>query len=230
MNDKILGTTMPVLELSLEQGESVLTEQGQMSWVTPNIQMQTSPMAGGGLGGFLKRAVGGGGFMMSSFTAQQGQGMVAFAAHLPGHIVPVDVAPGAGFLTHRHGYMCGTPGITLGVGFQQNLGAGFFGHAGFLLQKLEGQGRAWIELSGEMVTYDMEPGQQLLVHPYHLGLFQESISLKVVTVRGMMNRFMGGEGLFLLSITGPGKVWLQSMPLQQLALDIAEYLPPQQHN
>src|SRR5271170_1012021 len=153
MQSTIIGTTMPVLEFILEPNERVFSEAGELSWMSQSIQMTTHTQMGGG-GGFLgaiKRVAGGGSLFMTEYRAIGAQGEVAFATRVPGHIVPVEVGPGHEYLIHRHGFLCATAGIELGVGFQQSLGAGIFGGNGFLLQKISGQGIAWLELSGELV-------------------------------------------------------------------------------
>src|SRR5277367_207293 len=153
MQPRITGTTMPVLEFVLEPNESVISEAGELSWMTSSIQMTThTQMAGGGgIFGAIKRVAGGGTLFMTEYRAIGGPGEVAFATRVPGHIVPVEVGPGHEYMVHRHGFLCATAAITLGVGFQQSLGAGIFGGDGFLLQKISGQGIAWLELSGELV-------------------------------------------------------------------------------
>jgi len=181
MQDRIVGTTMPVLELMLDPGEAIFSESGELSWMTQSIVMQTSTQmgGGGGVGGVFKRALGGSSIFMSEYSAQGAAGMVAFAARLPGQIFPLDVAPqpGMGYLGHRHAFVCGTSGVQLSIGFQQHLGAGFFGGDGFRLQKIVGQGKAWCELSGEVLAYDLKPGESLRVHPAHVGLFQDTAVL-----------------------------------------------------
>jgi uncharacterized protein (AIM24 family) len=179
----------------------------------------------GGGGGFmqgLKRVVGGGGLFLTRYT---GPGSITFAAKMPGHIVPVDIAQGHAYFIHRHGWLCGTSGITPSVGLQQSFRGGLWGGDGFVLQKLEGQGRAWIELSGELTTYDLAPGQTLLVHPGHVGMFQGSVQFQITRMRGIANALFGGDGFHLVALTGPGRIWLQSMPLSQLAGALAPYLP-----
>src|SRR6202049_708474 len=140
VQDRILGTTMPVLEIMLDPGETIFSESGELSWMTQTIVMQTSTQmgGGGGIGGVFKRAVGGSSIFMSEFTAQGGPGMVAFAARLPGSIFPVDVAPqpGMGYLGHRHAFVCGLSGVQLSVGVQQSLGAGVFGGDGLRLSAM----------------------------------------------------------------------------------------------
>jgi len=184
MEETIHGTTMPVLELSLQPGEAVVSEAGQFSWMSDAMQMDTNTgggMGGKGLMGAVKRAVSGASIMMTTYTATGGAGSIAFAAKVPGHILPIDVAPGNEFMMHRHGFLCATSGIELSVGFQQSFRGGIFGGEGFILQKIAGEGRAFIELQGEVIVYDLQPGQSMRVHPGHAGLFQGSVTFSVAT-------------------------------------------------
>lgn len=227
MQTRIQGTTMPVLEVQLDPNESVFSESGELSWMTASIQMMTHTQAGGGGGlfGVLKRVAGGGSIFMSEYRAYQYPGIVAFATKVPGHIVPVELGQGPEYLVHRHGFLCATPQVTLSVGFQQSLGAGIFGGDGFLLQKVGGFGRAWIELSGELIQYNLAPGEVLRVHPGHVGAFQNTVSFQITMVPGIKNMIFGGDGIFLAVLTGPGTVWLQTLPISRLAHQISEYLP-----
>ena len=230
MDHRIIGTTMPVLEIQLQPGESVIAESGELSWMSAAVQLTTSTSAGAkhGIMGKLKRVVGGGGLFMTEYTSPAGSGMVAFATKMPGQIFPIEVSPGRGYMSHRHGFLCGTQGIEVSMGFQQSLGAGVFGGEGFVLQRIEGQAQAWIELDGEVVAYELGPSDTLRVHPGHVGLFEESVNFSITTVPGIKNKLFGGDGLFLAALTGPGKVWLQSMPLSNLAHALTPYLPQQE--
>jgi len=229
MQAEIKGTTMPVLEVSLEPGEQVISTHGELSWMTPNVQM-SQHMSGGAPEGHghlmqgLKRVLGGGGLFLTHYAATNGPGMVTFAAKLPGHIMPTDIVPGQPYFVHRHGWLCGTPGITPSIGLQQTFRGGLWGGDGFILQKLEGQGRAWIELSGELVHYTLAPGQTLMVHPGHVGMFEGSVQFSMTRVPGVANVAFGGDGYFLVALTGPGQIWLQSMPLPVLAHALEPYL------
>lgn len=228
MEPKIIGTVLPVLELNMQPGDKVFAESGQLSWMSMAIQMQTSTSAGGQQGGFLGalgRAVAGGTLFMTEYTAVGGPGLLTFSAKLPGQILPVEITPSSGYLVHRHGFMCGTPGVQFSIGFQQRLGAGVFGGTGFRMQRLQGQGSAWVELNGEVVTYDLQPGNTLRVHPGHVGMYQESVQFNITTIPGIKNALFGGDGIFLATLTGPGRIWLQSMSMPHLAHAIAEYLP-----
>lgn len=227
MQTRIQGTVMPVLEVRLEPGESVFAESGELSWMTSSIQMTTHTQMGGGGGlfGMFKRVAGGGSLFMTEYRAMQATGEVAFATKVPGHIVPVPVSPGSEYLVHRHGFLCATSQVTLGLGFQQSLGAGIFGGSGFMLQRVGGMGTAWLELSGELIRKDLAPGETLRVHPGHVGAFQASVHFQITTVPGIRNAIFGGDGIFLAALTGPGTVWLQTLPISRLAHQVAEYLP-----
>jgi len=227
MQTRIQGTTMPVLDVRLEPNESVFSESGELSWMTSSIQMTTHTQMGGGGGifGALKRVAGGGSLFMTEYRAIGAAGEVSFATKVPGHIVPIEVAPGNEYMIHRHGFLCATNQVTIGVGFQQSLGAGIFGGNGFLLQKVGGQGTAWLELSGELIMKTLAPGEVLRVHPGHVGAFQASVGFQITTVPGIKNMIFGGDGIFLAVLQGPGTVWLQTLPISRLAHQIAEYIP-----
>ncbi len=229
MQSRTLGTTMPVLEITLDPNESVISEAGELSWMTSSIQMATHTQFGGGGGifGALKRVAGGGSLFMTEYRATGASGTVSFATKLPGHIVPVEVGPAHEYMIHRHGFLCGTPQIQLSVGFQQSLGAGIFGGEGFLLQRVSGTGTAWLELSGELVMKELQAGENLRVHPGHVGAFEAGVSFQITTVPGIKNMLFGGDGIFLASLTGPGKIWLQTLPIARLAHEIMEYMPAQ---
>jgi uncharacterized protein (AIM24 family) len=229
MDETIHGTVMPVLELTLQPGESIISEVGEFSWMTDAIQLSTGSgasagMGGSGLKGMVKRAVSGSSMLLSTYTAEGGVGAVSFASKVPGHIVPIDVSPESEYMVHRHGFMAATPGITVGVGFQQSFKGGIFGGMGFLLQKIGGTGRTFIELSGEVLAFDLVAGQSMRVHPGHVGLFQASVTFQVVRVPGLMNRYMGDDGHHFAVMTGPGRIWLQSMPLAILAGSLRPFL------
>jgi len=227
MQHQIVGTTMPVLEITLEPGEHIVAEAGELGWIGSSIELKTTTAGAGSSGvfGALKRAVGGGTFFMTEYSAVGSPGLVAFATKVPGHILPIDVGNGRSYLVHRHGFLCATPNVQLAVGFQKSLGAGVFGGQGFILQRVAGEGQAWIELDGEMIMYDLKPGETLRVHPGHVGLFEETVNFDITMLRGIKNVLFGADGLFLAALTGPGRIWLQSLPLSNLAHALAPYLP-----
>ena len=230
MQEQLIGTTMPVLSISLDPGESVVAEAGEFSWMTDSIQMSTG--VGGGMGGqaligALKRKISGSSLLMSTYSAKDATGTIAFAAKLPGSIRPVDVAPGREVMVHRHGFLAGTPGIQISAGFQQSFTAGIFAGEGFLLQRIGVEGRTWIELAGEVIHYELAAGQSLRAHPGHVGMFDATAAFQVMRVQGVANRYFGGDTHHFAVLSGPGTVWLQSMPLPVLAASLVPYLPTQ---
>jgi uncharacterized protein (TIGR00266 family) len=226
MQSRITGTTLPVLEIGLEPNDVVVAAPGELSWMTPNVQMRTTTNTGGsrGLWGAITRAVAGGGLFMTEFASTGGMGAVAFAAKVPGQILELQVQPGRGYLVHRHGFLCGTRGVELTAALQRSLGAGVFGGEGFVLQRLTGTCTAWVELGGEIVSHELAAGESLLVHPGHVGMFEESVSFDITTIRGIANALFGGDGLFLVQLTGPGRIWLQTLTMPNLAHALSPYL------
>ena len=229
---RVLGTVMPVLQIDLQPGQQVVSPGGEMSWMTQSIQLTTSTSGAGSKGvmGALKRTVAGGGLFLTQYDAAGSPGTISFAAKLPGEIRPVAIAAGREYMVHRHGFLAGTSGVTLNIGFQQKLGAGIFGGSGFILQRVGGQGTVWIALSGELVEYHLAPGENIKVIPGHVGLFDASMRFEIEMVRGVKNLIFGADSIFFASLTGPGMVWLQTMPIANLAHAIAPYLPQQSEN
>jgi uncharacterized protein (TIGR00266 family) len=230
MQTRITGTTMPVLEFTLEHNDAIISESGELSWMSSSIQMATHTQFGGGGGifGAIRRVAGGGSLFMTEYRAFGSPGELAFATRVPGHIVPVSVGNTPNgpqeYLVHRHGFLCATAGIELGVGFQQSLGAGIFGGDGFRLQKISGQGLAWLELSGEIIIKDLAPGETLRVHPGHVGAFQSTVAFQIQRIPGLSNMIFGGDGIFLAALTGPGRIWLQTLPIARLAHQLQQYI------
>ncbi len=226
MKHEITGTTMPVLQMQLDPGDRIVAEPGEFSWMTENIELNTTTQTAGAQGIFsiLGRALSGGGLFMTEYTAVGGPGMVAFAAKVPGSIHQVDIAAGHSYMIHKHGFLCATEGVQLSIGFQRALGAGLFGGNGFILQRVAGPCTAFVELGGECVVYDLPAGQSLLVHPGHIGMFQETVGFDITLMRGIRNALFGADGLFIARLTGPGKVWLQSLTVPALAHALGPYL------
>ncbi len=227
MQSLISGNLLPVLELALEPGEVVVAPPGELAWMTPNMGMNTTTATAGssGLWGAITRAVSGGGLFMSEFTPNGGTGGVAFTPKVPGQILPVEVADGRGYMVHRHGFLCGTQGVVLTAALQRSLGAGIFGGEGFVLQHIGGICQAWVALGGEIVNPELAAGETLLVHPGHVGMFEDSVTFDITTIPGIKNALFGGDGLFLVRLTGPGRVWLQTMTVPTLAHALAPYMP-----
>ncbi len=226
MLSQIIGETLPVLEVALNAGVSLVSETGQLSWMSGSIELHTTTATAGASGflGAIGRAMSGGGLFMTEYTARYSPGVVAFAAKIPGRIVELSITPGQSYLVHKHGFLCATAGVTLGTGFQRSLGAGIFGGDGFLLQRLSGACTAWVELGGEVVARELAPGEVVRVHPGHIGMFEERMGFGITTVPGIRNKIFGGDGLFLAELTGPGRVWLQTLTLPNLAHALQPYL------
>jgi len=233
MDAVIRGTTMPVLEVHLTPGESVVAESGQLGWFDDGIELETSTaMAGAdGVWDAAKRSFGGGTFFMTRYQSTTQPGTVAFPARLPGKIFQIPLGPERSYVIQRHGFLAGLEGAELTTAFHPgHVGSAVFGGFGFLLQKLEGVGHAWIELAGEISEYDLEAGQTMRVHPAHVGVVEGTVGYELTTVPGIKNKIFGGDGLFLLRLTGPGKVWLQSLSLPMLARALEPYLEPANGN
>ncbi|HEY3228373.1 MAG TPA: TIGR00266 family protein, partial [Roseiflexaceae bacterium] len=205
-------------------GETVYSESGGMAWMSGNIVMETSGR-GGGLGGMFKRAISGESLFLVEYTSQGGKGIIAFASDFPGKIVPLNLDAGQQMIAQRQAFLCAEKTVTLDIHFRKKLGAGFFGGEGFIMQKLTGPGVAFVCLDGEIMEYTLDAGQVLKVDTGHVAMFEPTIAFDVEMMKGFRNILFGGEGLFLATLRGPGRVWLQTMPMINLAKAIAEYLP-----
>jgi uncharacterized protein (TIGR00266 family) len=213
---------MQTLSVDLNRGETLFSQTNAMAWMTDGIDMQTH--TGGGVAAGFMRSLSGGSFFITDFTACDAA-HIAFAPRFPGSILPFTLAPGESIVCRKQTFMCAEKSVQLEVAFQKRIGAGFFGGEGFIMQKVTGPGTVWLDLSGEVVTKELAPGERLLVHAGHIGAQSPTIGVDIQMVRGFRNVLFGGEGLFLATLTGPGKVWLQSMPIINLAESIAHYLP-----
>ncbi|MBR3308266.1 MAG: TIGR00266 family protein [Lachnospiraceae bacterium] len=223
MQFSIEGEPLPVVICTLESGETMITEKGAMSWMTPNMKMETS--SNGGVGKMLGRAFTGESMFQNKYTAQGGQGMIAFASSFPGSIRSFEIAPGQEIVAQKSAFLASTAGVTLSVHFQKKVGSGFFGGEGFLMQKLSGQGVAFLEFDGYVKEYELQAGQQMVIDTGYLAAMTGSCSIDIQTVPGLMNMLFGGEGIFNTVLTGPGHIWLQTMPVPQLAGALLPYLP-----
>lgn len=222
MRYEIRGTVMQMLDVHLQAGEAIFTESGGMAWMRGPVDMKT-----GTKGGALKaigRMLGGESLFMTTYTAQ-GDAAVTFTPEALGKVVAMELGAGQSLICAKDSFMCAQEGVQLDIHFRPKLGAGLFGGMGFVLQKLTGPGQAFLEISGEVTEYDLSPGEVLKIDPGHIAFFEPSVAHDVETVKGLANMFGGGEGLFLATLTGPGKVWLRSMPLPNLAMKISQYIP-----
>ncbi len=222
MRYEIIGTTMQALSVELAAGEQLFTQTNSMAWMSPDIEMATH--TGGGFFAGLKRSFGGGGFFITDFTARA-LGHIAFAPRFPGTILAQHLAPGQTLICRKETFLCAEKSVTLDIAWQRKLGAGFFGGEGFILQKVSGPGTVFLDLSGEVVERHLASGEGLLVHAGHVGVIDPSVGFDIQSVQGLRNMLFGGEGLFLASLTGLGRILLQTMPIMNLAEEIARYLP-----
>lgn len=205
MEDRLAGPIAPVLSISLKPGESIVAEVGEFSWMTDSIQMSGEQLAG------ARDRDGATALPLSTFTAKGTAGTITFAGKLPGSILGVDVSASTEYLVHRHGFVAGTPGIQVWPGFRQSFAAGIYAAAGFGLQRVTGEGRAWIEFAGEVVTVELTAGESLRAHPGHVGMFAASVAFQLMRVPGIPNRSFGPDAHHFAVLSGPGPVWLQSM-------------------
>jgi uncharacterized protein (TIGR00266 family) len=222
MRYEISGTVMQTVSIDLQRGEGLYSQTHQMAWMSDGITMDTH--TGGGLFAGLKRAVSGGSLFITDYTAQA-PAQIAFAPRFPGTILPFPLATGQSLVCRKETFLCAEKTVTLDIALQQKLGAGMFGGEGFILQRVTGPGTVWLDLSGEVIEKQLGPGERLNVHAGHIGIQEPSVGTDIRMVRGFRNVLFGGEGLFLATLTGPGKIWLQSMPILNLAEEIARHLP-----
>ena len=223
MHYEIHGSTMQTVTIDLAPGEAVFSQTHSMAWMNDAVEMDTH--TGGGLWEGIKRSLGGGGLFVTDYIARGGEGHVAFAPRFPGTIVARRLAPGEQLICRKETFLCAEKSVGLEIFVRRQLGAGFFGGEGFILQKVTGPGMVFLDLSGEVVERVLAPGERLLVHAGHVGVQEPTVAFDIQMVRGFRNILFGGEGLFLATLTGPGRIWLQSMPILNLAEAIARYLP-----
>ena len=222
MRYEIKGESLPVVVCHLEAGEKMVSESGAMSFMSPNMQMET---AGVGFGKVLGRMFSGESMFQNTYTAQGGEGMIAFASSFPGAIVPVEIAPGKEKIVQKSAFLAAEDGVDLSVHIQKRFGAGFFGGEGFIMQKLSGYGTAFIEVDGAVLEYDLAPGQKMVVNSGCLAAMDASCTMEIEQVPGLKNKLLGGEGLFHTVVSGPGKIWIQTMPIYKLAAELIPYMP-----
>ena len=219
---KIHGTTLQTLDIYLGPGESVFTESGGMAWMTGSVEMETSTR--GGLMKGLARSLAGESLFLTTYTCSGSGALITFTPEAPGSIIPVVLADGESRICQKDAFMVAEESVSLAIHFRKKLGAGLFGGEGFILQQISGPGTAWVEIAGEVRTYTLKDGQTMQVDPGHIAMYEPTVGYDIARVKGVKNIFFGGEGLFLATLTGPGRVWLQSLPLANLASKLAPYL------
>ena len=223
MKYNIEGTPLPVVICELENGESMITERGSMSWMSENMQMETT--SNGGVGKALGRMFAGEALFQNRYTAHGGSGMIAFASSFPGSIVALNIAPNHGMVVQKSGFLASEPGVELSVFFQKKIGSGFFGGEGFIMQKLSGNGTAFLEIDGHCMQYDLAAGESMIVDTGYLAAMSDTCSIEVVSVPGIKNMLFGGEGLFNTRVKGPGRIYLQTLPISSVAGVLKPFFP-----
>ncbi|MBO4748397.1 MAG: TIGR00266 family protein [Clostridiales bacterium] len=214
MQYEIKGDQLPVVVCTLEPGESMITERGAMSWMTSNMRMETQA---GGFGKAIGRMFSGEALFQNKYTAEGSQGLIAFASSFPGEIRAIQIAPGQSIVAQKSAFLAAEPGVELSIHFRKKLGAGFFGGEGFIMQKLSGNGTAFVEIDGSVVEYQLQAGQTMLLDTGYLAMMDETVQMDIEMVHGVKNVLLGGEGLFNTKVTGPGRVWIQTMPISKVA-------------
>ena len=223
MQYQIKGDTLPVVICQLEAGETMITERGSMSWMSPNMKMETS--TNGGVGKAFGRMFAGEAMFQNRYTAQGGHGMIAFASSFPGSIKVFEVGPGQEYVLQKSAFLASEASVELSIHFQKKIASGLFGGEGFIMQKVSGQGTVFAEFDGHVVEYELRADQQIVVDTGYLAAMSASCGIEIQSVPGIKNMVFGGEGLFNTVITGPGHVWLQTMPLSNVAGVLRPYFP-----
>lgn len=213
MQYQIMGGSFPVVSCQLTDGEQMITERGSMVWMTPNMEMTTR---GGGVGKMFSKALSGESMFQNIYTSH-GQGMITFGSSFPGKIIPIQITPGKGWVLQKRAFLASEIGVELNIHFNKRVAAGFFGGEGFIMQRLSGQGLAFAEIDGDLIEYQLQAGQQMVVDTGNVAGFEETVTIEAKTVHGAKNVVFGGEGLFHTILTGPGRIWLQTMPLSSIA-------------
>lgn len=223
MKYEIKGDTLPVVICQLESGETMITESGAMAWMSPNMNMETT--TNGGFGKAFGRMFSGESLFQNRYTAKGGPGIIAFASSFPGSIKAFEIGPGKEYIFQKKTFLAGESGVNISVHFQKKFASGFFGGEGFILQKISGRGIVFAEFDGHVVEYDLKPGQQIIVDSGYLAAMESTCQMDVQTVPGVKNALFGGEGIFNTVVTGPGHIWLQTMPIYSVAGAIRPYIP-----
>lgn len=213
MQYKITGGTLPVVICDLKPGESMITEKGAMSWMSPNMKMETKT---GSAGRAIGRMLSGESMFLNQYTAKGGPGMIAFGSNLPGSILPINMAENNGIVCQKQAFLAAESSVDLSIYLQKRLGSGLFAGEGFILQKLSGRGTAFLEIDGSAIHYDLRPGQKIVIDTGHLAAMDGTCDINIQMIKGVSNVLFGGEGLFNTVVTGPGRVWIQSMPINKI--------------
>lgn len=220
MKQRITNQPFTVLTLYMSKGEGIKCQSGAMAWMTPGIRMETKT---GGLGGMFKKALVGESLALNHYSADQ-DGELTLAKHSPGDILTFNISE-TPIIAQKTSFLAATEGVNLDIFLQRKGTVGFFGGEGFLMQRLSGSGYAWLEIDGSVQERVLGEGEQLVVDSGYVACMEDTCSMEIVTVKGLTNVLLGGEGLFNTVVTGPGKVWLQTMPINSLAMNLYAYMP-----
>ncbi len=221
MKYEIKGGNFPIVICQLENGEKMITEKGSMVWMSPNMQMETT---GGGIGKMFSKAFSGESMFQNIYTAH-GNGMIAFGSSFPGKIVPLALTPGQDMILQKSAFLASEASVDLSIHFNKKLSAGLFGGEGFIMQRVSGNGMVFVEIDGELIEYELEAGQQILVDTGNVAGFTPTVKMEIRQVAGLKNKLLGGEGFFNTLLTGPGKIWLQTMPISNVAMAMRPFFP-----
>ncbi len=227
MKYEIKGGNLPVVMCYMQEGESIVVDNGAMSWMSPNMEMKTK---GGGIGKMFGRAFSGESMFQNTYTAKGGSGMIAMASSFPGEIKAFMLSEGKDIILQKSAFLGYEEGINMEVFLQKKLSSGLFGGEGFIMERFSGNGLVFGEFDGSVIEYDLEPGQRIVVSTGHLAAMDSTVKMDIQSVKGVKNMFLGGEGFFNTVLTGPGKVFLQTMPLSEVAKDLIPYLPTGSHD
>ncbi len=223
MRYEIFGGNFPAVNITLNRGESIYTQSGGMSWMTQDIKMETN-MSGGLLRGF-GRMFSGESLFMATYTALSDNQEIAFASTFPGHIIPLDLSSGKQYVCQKSSFLCAEPGVELSAEVVSGLKGGFFGGEGFILQRVKGKGIVFLEIAGSIKEINLASGQRIIVSTGNVAVYESSVLYSAEMVKGFKNILFGGEGLFLTTLQGPGKVYLQTMTMPGFAARIVPYIP-----
>ena len=222
MEYEIKGGSFPIVICKLQKGETMKNETGAMAFMTSGMKMDTN--TGGGLLKGIGRALSGDTIFLNFFTAEEDNQQVGFSACTPGKIMPIRLNGSNTIIGQKNAFLAAEDGVDLDIHFRNKLGAGIFGGEGFILQKFSGNGIVFLEIDGEVIEHDLQPGEKILVDPGHIAAMEESVDFDIERVKGVKN-VLFGEGLFFARLQGPGKVWLQTMPISRLAEALIPFIP-----
>lgn len=228
MQYKIFGNDLPAVSIKLNRGESVYTQSGGMAWMDSGITMDTNLK--GGLFKGIGRMFSGESLFMATYTASKADSEIVFASTFPGAIIDLNISKGQEIIAQKDAFLCAEQGVDLSVEFTKKFSAGLFGGEGFILQRISGNGKVFLEVAGSVVKRELAAGEVIKADTGNVVAFERNVRYEIEMVKGFKNIFFGGEGLFLTKLTGPGTVWLQTITIQNFASRIIPFIPTQPHS